>query len=442
MIPKSTPSDLIRWWKPVSRLREARFGGRRKVGKDHAQSKTMNAAKSRRFSARQLAVGLAGYCCFINLYSPQAILPLLSDEFGAGAAEIANIMTAGTLAVALTAPFTGTVADVLGRKRVIVAAMVILAVPTVLAAMAPSLSALIFWRFVQGLALPPIFAVTIAYIGDEWPAHEATAAAGVYTSGASLGGFSGRFFTGILADLIGWRHAFDVLALATLIGAALVFLLLPRERKFVRSEGLIASGRQMLRHFRNRQLLATYAVGFGVLFCFIATFTYISFRLAAPPYALSPTWLGLIFVVYLVGSALTPMSGWAVGRFGRRRFMTRVIALWIAGIALTLAGPLWVIVLGLTLCAGCGLVCQAISTGYVTITAKAGRSSAVGLYVTSFYTGGSFGAALGGLAWVAGGWPAVVAMVAAMLVVMAGIVFFAWARRVPAAPTAPPIEPP
>ena len=109
---------------------------------------------------------------------------------------------------------------------------------------------------------------------------------------------------------------------------------------------------------------------------------------------------------------------------------------------LTLAGPLWLIILGLTICAGCGLMCQAISTGYVTITAQAGRSSAVGLYVTSFYIGGSFGAALGGVAWTLGGWPACVAMVAAMLAVMAAIVWFAWTPRVPVPPTTPPIEPP
>jgi len=61
--------------------------------------------------ALRFAAGLAGYCTFINLYSPQAILPLLSDEFHAGPAEISAIMTAGTLAVALIAPFSGTVAD-------------------------------------------------------------------------------------------------------------------------------------------------------------------------------------------------------------------------------------------------------------------------------------------------------------------------------------------
>jgi predicted MFS family arabinose efflux permease len=401
----------------------------------------MSPAQDRNFFARRIAVGLAGYCAFINLYAPQSILPLLSGEFGASAAEVSTIITVSTLAVALTAPFTGAIADVLGRKRVIVAAMFVIVVPTLMVGMAESLSALIFWRAVQGLVLPPIFAVTVAYIGDEWPPREATTAAGIYSSGASLGGFSGRLVTGFLADLIGWRAGFDALAVIAFAGAIAVAFLLPHERRFVRSEGLLASGRQMLAHIRNGQLVATYAVGFGVLFNFICTFTYVSFHLAAAPYNLSSSALGAIFVVYLVGTVLTPWIGWAVTRFGRRRFMVWVIALWVAGIALTLAPSLPLIILGLAVSAGCGLICQAISTGYVTITAKAGRSSAVGLYVTSFYIGGSFGAAVGGLAWTLAGWPACVALVVAMLLVMAGIVYFAWARRVPGAPAVAPIEP-
>jgi predicted MFS family arabinose efflux permease len=114
--------------------------------------------------------------------------------------------------------------------------------------------------------------------------------------------------------------------------------------------------------------------------------------------------------------------------------MVAVIAIWIVGIALTLAPSLPLIITGLALGAGCGLICQAVSTGYVTITAKAGRSSAVGLYVTSFYTGGSFGAAAGGIAWTYGGWPACVAIVAAMLTVMALIVAFSWSRAGHAGP--------
>ena len=385
-------------------------------------------ARGRTHSARHFAVGLAGYCAFINLYSPQSILPLLSEEFHASAAEVSTIITVSTLAVALTAPFTGAVADVLGRKRVIVAAMFVLVIPTLMVGLSTSLSAVIFWRAVQGLVLPPIFAVTVAYIGDEWPAKEATTAAGIYSSGSSLGGFSGRLVTGVIADLISWRAGFAVLAGVAAVGAVAVAFLLPRERRFVRSEGLRASGRQMLGHFRNSQLVATFAVGFGVLFNFICTFTFISFYLAAPPYNLSASWLGALFVTYLVGSVLTPWIGWAVGRFGRRPFMVGVIAVWLAGIALTLAPSLPLIVAGLALGAGCGLICQAVSTGYVTVTAKAGRSSAVGLYVTGFYLGGSFGAAVGAIAWTLGGWPTCVALVAAMLVIMAAIVIFAWSE--------------
>jgi MFS transporter, YNFM family, putative membrane transport protein len=402
----------------------------------------MNATQSRTFSTRHLAVGLAGYCAFVNLYAPQSILPMLSGEFGASASEVSTIITVSTLAVALTAPFTGTVADVLGRKRVIVAAMFALAIPTVMAGLSDSLSGLIFWRAVQGLVLPAIFAVTVAYIGDEWPHQEATTAAGIYSSGSSIGGFTGRLFTGFLADLIGWRAGFFALAGIAVVCAGVVAVILPPERKFVRSEGLMASARQMLAHFRNGQLLATYAVGFGVLFNFICTFTYISFHLAAAPYNLSASWLGALFVVYLTGSVLSPWTGWAVTRFGRRRFTVRVIALWVVGIALTLAPSLPLIVIGLAISAGCGLICQAISTGYVTITAKTGRSSAVGLYVTSFYVGGSFGAALGGIAWTLGAWPACVVLVVAMLTIMAAIVFFGWTRRVPAAKEIGPIEPP
>jgi MFS transporter, YNFM family, putative membrane transport protein len=274
--------------------------------------------------------------------------------------------------------------------------------------------------------LPPIFAVTVAYIGDEWPPSQVTSIAGLYTAGSSFGGFSGRFLSGLLADLFGWRAAFLVLAALTLIGAVGIALMLPRERKFVPSIGIMSSIVQMVRHLQNPQLVATYAVGFGTLFNFIATFTYLSFRLAAPPFNFSPTLLGAIFVTYLVGVGAAPTAGRAVGRFGRRKFTLCVIALWACGVALTLASSIVLIMLGLALCAGCGILCQTVSTGYVTSTAKAGRSSAVGLYVTSFYFGGSVGAFVPGLAYERGGWPACVALVAGVLTIMALIVMLTW----------------
>ena len=375
---------------------------------------------------RYLAVAATGFCVFLNLYAPQSLLPSLASEFGVGATAISTVITASTLAIALTAPFTGAIADVLGRKRVISAAMFAVVVPTALVSMASDVHQLVVWRFIQGLLLPPIFAVVIAYIGDEWPPSQATSVVGFYGAGASLGGFAGRFLTGLLADIFGWRLAIFSLAVLTLVGALAVTSSLPRERKFVRSVGIVSSIVQMLRHLQNPHLVATYAVGFGVLFNFIATFTYISFYLAAPPYNFSATLLGAIFVTYLVGVVAAPAAGRAVGKFGRRGFVGGVLVLWACGIVLTLAPSVAAIVAGLSLCAGAGVLCQTVSTGYVTTIAREGRSSAVGLYVTSFYFGGAVGAFLPGIAYERAGWPACVAMVLIMLVIMGLIVRLAW----------------
>jgi predicted MFS family arabinose efflux permease len=375
---------------------------------------------------RQVAIAVAGFCAFLNLYSPQALLPALAREFGVGPAEISSIMTASALAIAVTAPFTGAIADVLGRKRVISAAMLAVVVPMIGAALAADVPQLIFWRFLQGLLLPPIFAVSVAYVGDEWPPADVARVAGIYIVGASLGGFCGRLVPGVLGDLVGWRVAFLVLAGLSLAGAVLVALLLPRETRFVRSEDFSASARQMLRHIKNPQLLATYAIGFGVLFNFIAVFTYVSFHLAGPPYYFSSTLLGLIFVTYLGGTAIAPVTGWLVSRLGRRRFVLAVLAAWACGVVLLLAPPVVAIIAGLVVCATCGMLAQTIATSYVAMIAKEGRSSAVGLYVTCFYAGGSVGAFLPGLAWDAGGWPACLAMVMAMLALMALITALAY----------------
>jgi MFS transporter, YNFM family, putative membrane transport protein len=378
---------------------------------------------------RRLAVAVAGFSTFLHLYAPQALLPELAREFGVSAAQISAMITSSTLAVALTAPFTGVAADVLGRKRLITAAMFAATVPVLMETIATTPGTLIFWRFIEGLLLPPIFTVVLAYVGDEWPPAEVVGVAGVYVSASSLGGFCGRLVPGLVGDVAGWRYAFLAIAAIGLAGAVVVATKLPTEKRFVRSEGFLASGRQMLRHLGNLQLMATCAVGFGVLFNFIAIFTYVSFRLAAPPYNFTPSLLGAVFFTYLVGAVATPWTGRVVMRYGRRTLMIGVISVWLVSLALLLAAPLALILIGLSLCAGCGMLCQATSTGYVTASADEGRSSAIGLYVSSFYVGGSVGGVAAGALWSAAGWWGVVALSAAVVVIMGMIVILVWSAK-------------
>lgn len=381
---------------------------------------------------RKLAVALVGLCAFLQLYPPQSLLPLFAAEFAAGPAAVSLTLSVTTLAVAAVAPFAGLLADRVGRRKIIVAALFLMALPTALAATAGSLEALLVWRALQGLLLPPIFAVAVAYVGEEWPAREVAPVLGVYTAGSVLGGFLGRFIAGLAAEHFGWRGAFLVLAAVELAGALVAARYLPPERRFVPAAGFASAIGTMLRHLRNARILATFAVGFAILFNFVALFTYVSFHLAAPPHSLSPAAIGSIFVVYLLGVVTTPWSARWVGRLGRRNLAMAAAALWCAAVALTLAPGLPLILAGLALAAACGFVCQTLAQGFLATISTAGKSSAIGLYVTIYYLGGSAGALAPAPAYAAWGWPGVVALVVAVVALMAAAAMFGW--REPKAP--------
>src|SRR5207237_805496 len=203
-----------------------------------------------------------------------------------------------------------------GRRRTMVASVSLLTVPILLSATSPGLHALIGWRFAQGLLMPGIIAVTMAYVAEEWAAGGAAAVMAAYVAGNVLGGVTGRLLSGVLADHLGWRWAFVVLGLLNAAGAAAVWRWLPaphrepRAGPFDRSSGpktslaalrstltwLRPALRDMAGHLRRPVTLATFVIGTGMLFALVATFTYVTFYLSAPPFRLGTAALGLLFL--------------------------------------------------------------------------------------------------------------------------------------------------
>jgi len=394
-----------------------------------AMSSPSSSAGSRAGRFLSLAVAAAGYLTFLNMWCVQALLPLLVAGFHITPAQASLSVTAPLVATAIMAPVVGAVSDRFGRKRFIVGAATLLIIPTVLSALAPNITFLAACRFVQGLTLPFIFTVTIAYIGDEMSGTSATRLAGTYTSGTILGGFSGRFIAGLVAQGFGWRPAFLAIAVLTLTLAMVVAALLPRERQFRPVTDWHAALAAFPAHLTNARLLGTYAVGFGVLFSLTAIFTFINFRLAAAPYHLGPAALGGIFVVYLGGAAITPVAGRLAAKYGRRTIMlAAVMAIW-AGLALTLLGPFWMIELGLLVSSMGIFVEQTLATGFVGQAARMAKSTAVGLYVTAYYVGGSFGGVVPAGPWHSYGWPGCVAIVAVLQAAMLGVAAATWRPR-------------
>jgi predicted MFS family arabinose efflux permease len=380
-----------------------------------------------------VAVCLCGVFAFIDLYATQPLLPLLVNLFHASKAAVGLTVSASTLGVALSAPVWGIFAERLSRRKVIVRSIVALAVPTLLAATSPSLHVLIFWRFVQGLIMPGIFAITIAYIGEEWPPQSVALVMSVYVSGTALGGFTGRIISGLAAERLSWHWGFVLLGLLTLAGSAVVARWLPPERHPRHAHvdaGLDAQILGMLRHLRNPRLIATFALGFNVLFSLVGIFTYITFYLAAPPFRLSTEALSYLFVVYLVGLIVTPAAGYLIGHVGLLRGIAGAILVSMLGVLLTLSHSLAWVICGLALLCTGVFISQATATSYLRHAAPAGgRVSAAGLYLSFYYIGGTVAGVVPSYLWAIGKWPACVAFIMALQVVTLGIALVGWRER-------------
>jgi predicted MFS family arabinose efflux permease len=378
-----------------------------------------------------IAVTLAGVGAFFNLYATQPLLPLFEQIFHASKSDVGRTVSAATLGVALSAPFCGALAERVGRRKVIVLSIFLLALPTILAATANGLSQLVFWRFLQGIVMPGIFGVTIAYIAEEWPRHRMPQVMSIYVSGTVLGGFLGRIFTGIAAThhLIpfvepSWRNGFVAIGVFDLVFGVLLWRWLPRDSPL--PEGA-EEKTDFIRHLRNPRLLATFAVGFNVLFTLVATFTYITFYLAAPPFGLSTAELSALFMVYLVGLIVTPIGGVWISRVGSRAALIVSVIAGVAGVLLTLIPHLPVILLGLVMCSSGVFVCQSASTSYIQREAQSGgRASAAGLYVMFYYIGGSVAGVLPGMLWRYGQWKACVALIVFVQLVTVAIAGGIW----------------
>jgi MFS transporter, YNFM family, putative membrane transport protein len=357
-----------------------------------------------------VATMLAGMCTFLNVYCTQPLLPLLRQVFRASELQVSFTVSATIFATALTAPIIGMLAERRGRKKVIVPSLFLLALPTALAATSNSLPALIFWRFAQGLFVPGVIAVMLAYVNEEWAGRGVGRAMSSYITGTVIGGFLGRFISGIIAAHWHWRVTFLVLAVLDLMGALLVRAWLPLAKNFVRAEHL----RQVLGHareqLRNPRLLANFGMGATVLFALVGCFTYANFYLAAAPFHLNSAQLGSIFFVYLLGAVITPQSGRFLDLFGFRHTTLVYCAMMIVGLLLTLAKSLPVVIIGLAIFSSGVFVAQAAATVQTGAIAGHARSSAAGLYVTFYYLGGSVGATLTDFFWRWKAWPGCVAL--------------------------------
>ncbi len=360
-----------------------------------------------------VTIALVGVFAFLQVYSVQSILPELQRDLHATVVEIGRAVGATVLGVALVSPLMGMVSDALGRKALVVVSVFALALHTAAMIGVQTVHGLTVWRFVQGLAVPGVTVVAIAYIGEEFRAAAMVRVMTLYITGSVLGGFLGRFLLGHLTDHMSWRAAFGVMAVLNVAGGVLVWRVLPPSRHFVADRRVASTLATLMALLRHPALQAAGALGFTALFAQVGMFTFVNFHLAAAPYRFSAAALANVFAVYLIGVVVTPLAGRWIPRLGARRTIQLSVGLAALGVLATLLPSVAGIVTGLAL-ASCGtFITQSATLSYIAYRIDHGRSLASGLYYTAYYTGGFCGAWLGGVAYAHGGWSGTVALLLA-----------------------------
>jgi YNFM family putative membrane transporter len=365
---------------------------------------------------RRAIIGLIGFLTLVDLFAAQAILPTLARMYDVTPSAMGVAVNASTIGMAAAGLVVALVSHRLPRRGGIWVSLALLGVPTVLLAHAPDLATFTALRICQGVFMSAAFTLTMAYLSEQSTGAATAGALAAYITGNVGSNLVGRLVSSAVASAAGVAVNFYAFAALNLAGAALVFLSLSPAMAAMANEMRQSVAARVVAHFRNRCLVATFGIGFLVLFAFLGVFTYVNFVLAAPPLSLTGMALGLVYFVFLPSMITTPLAGAVASRFGPRPTFFASLALALAGLPLLLSETIAPVIAGLTMVGVGTFFAQATATGFVGRAARTDRAAASGIYLASYYLGGLAGAAVVGQVYELVGWPTAVAVVGGSLV--------------------------
>lgn len=372
---------------------------------------------TRPFMRVTLALFSAGLATFALLYCVQPILPVLSAQFGISPAASSISLSISTAMMALGLLVTGPLSDAIGRKSVMVTALLLAAICTLLSATMTSWHGILLMRGLIGLSLSGVAAVGMTYLSEEIHPSVVAFSMGLYISGNSIGGMSGRLISGVLTDFFSWRIAIAAIGCFALAAALMFWKILPESRHFrpasLRPRHLTINFRL---HWRDAGLPLLFAEGLLLMGAFVTLFNYIGYRLLGAPWHLSQAVVSLLSVVYLTGSWSSPKAGALTSRFGRGPVMFGSTFIMLMGLLLTAFNGIALIFIGMMLFTAGFFAAHSVASGWIGPRARRAKGQASSLYLFSYYVGSSVAGTAGGFFWHQFGWGGLTLFISALLV--------------------------
>ncbi|WP_311276609.1 MFS transporter [Methylobacterium sp. WCS2018Hpa-22] len=362
------------------------------------------------FRRTTLALFAAGFSTFAVLYGVQPLMPVFADEFHVSPAESSLSLSLPCAMLALALLVVSPLSEVWGRKPIMVASLFASAILTLIAVIVPSWHGFLALRALTGLAASGLPAVAMAYLSEEMDARAIGLSMGLLIGGNAMGGMVGRLIAGIVTDHVSWRVGLGTIGILALVAAILFWRGLPPSRRFLANR---MRWRQVPgtfgQHFRDPGLPWLFAEAFLLMGGFVSVYNYIGFRLLDPPYNLSQSAIGAIFVVYLAGTFSSAVTGEIASRLGRRRVLWLAILLGIVGILLTLSERLPVIIAGIVVVTVSFFGAHSVASSWIGRRALRDRAQASSVYLSLYYLGSSVLGTAGGWFFDHAGWTGVVA---------------------------------
>lgn len=387
-----------------------------RIPSDYSNASAYINRGSPQFMRVTLALFSAGLATFALLYCVQPILPVLSHEFGVSPASSSISLSISTGFLALGMLFTGPLSDALGRKSVMVTSLMLAAIFSLLSSTMTSWHGILLMRALTGLSLSGVAAVGMTYLSEEMNPAVVAFSMGLYISGNSIGGMSGRLLSGVITDYSSWRVAVAIIGCFALASAVMFWKILPDSRHFrpasLKPRSLAINFRL---HWRDSGLPLLFAEGFLLMGSFVTLFNYIGYRLLAPPYSLSQAVVGLLSVVYLTGSWSSPKAGAMTAKYGRSPVLLVSTLVMMSGLLITLFSSVWLILPGMMLFTAGFFAAHSVASGWIGMRARRAKGQASSLYLFSYYLGSSVAGTLGGVFWHSFGWSGITAFISAML---------------------------
>lgn len=378
-----------------------------------------------------LGMLLGSIVTFAILYSPQTLLGAFSEQFHVSPSSASMVISFSTISLAFCMMFVSAFSNAWGRKSIMVVSLFATSVLAVLSAFSHDFHVLLVLRLLLGISLSGFPAIAMTYLNEEIAPESIGKVMGVYVGGTAIGGFVGRVVVSLLTDVFDWHIGLLALGVFSLVCSILFWIYLPRSRNFKPAGISLRIWLDGLKGgLANKRLLPLYAVGFLLLGGYATLFNYIGYLLSAPPYGLSQTVIGTLFVFQLVGSWSSFLFGKLADRYSRAGLIGFGVILSLTGAVLTLAGSLVLTIVGIVLFAFGFFAGHTVASGWVgRIAPRPYKVYASSLYLLFYYLGSSLLGTMGGTFLTAYEWPGVVGLICGLLVLIAVLAAVLAGRR-------------